>query len=93
MRVEYFSGVMNLAFTKLKFRKMRSRWGSCNSRREVTLNSELLRVSGELVDYVIVHELAHIKHMNHSKAFHDLVENYLPGSKEYRKKLKNIRLI
>ena len=93
MRVEYFSCVMNLAFTKLKFRKMRSRWGSCNSRREVTLNSELLRVSGELVDYVIVHELAHIKHMNHSKAFHDLVENYLPGSKEYRKKLKNIRLI
>lgn len=92
-RVQYYSELMNLAFTKLKFRKMRSRWGSCNSRREITLNSELFRVSGELVDYVIVHELAHIRHMNHSKDFHELVEHYLPDSKEYRKELKNIRLI
>jgi len=91
-RVLYFSSLMNLTFTKLKFRKMRSRWGSCNSKREITLNSELSRVERELIDYVVVHELAHIQHMNHSKSFHALVEAYLPNSKRYRKELKNIRL-
>jgi len=91
-RVRYFSDVMNLTFTKLKFRKMRSRWGSCNSKREITLNSQLTRVNRELIDYVVVHELAHIQHMNHSKSFHTLVESYLTNSKEYRKELKNIRL-
>jgi len=92
-RVQYFSCLMNLTFTKLKFRKMRSRWGSCNSKREITLNSQLTRVNRELIDYVVVHELAHIQHMNHSKYFHALVEEHLPNSKEYRKELKNIRLM
>jgi len=92
-RVEYYSKLMNLEFTKLKFRKMKSRWGSCNSRREITLNTHLCRVDKELIDYVIVHELAHIKHMNHSKVFHALVEKYLLNSKLLRKKLKNIRLV
>jgi len=92
-RVHYFSSLMSLTFTKLKFRKMKSRWGSCNSKREITLNSELSRVNRELIDYVVVHELAHIEYMNHSKSFHNLVETYLPNSKEYRKELKNIRLV
>ena len=85
-----FSKVMKLSFSKLKFRKMKSRWGSCNSRREITLNRVLQRIPLELLDYVIVHELAHLKHMNHSKEFHALVETHLPNSKEYRKALKNI---
>ena len=92
-RVKYFSKVMNLEYTKLKFRKMKSRWGSCNSNREITLNKELSRVNKNLIDYVIVHELAHITHMNHSKEFHSLVDLYLPSSKLDRKELKNIRLI
>jgi len=91
-RVNHFSKLMDLKFKRLKFRKMKSRWGSCNSKSEITLNSELTRVDKELIDYVIVHELAHIKHMNHSKEFHNLVENYLPMSKTYRDRLKNIRL-
>jgi len=92
-RMEYFSKIMNLHYSKLKFRKMRSRWGSCNSKREITLNKELSRVNKNLIDYVVVHELAHLKHMNHSKEFHALVDEYLPSSKVYRKELKNIRLI
>jgi len=92
-RLEYYSSMMNLSYTKLKFRKMKSRWGSCNSRREITLNKELTRVNKELIDYVVVHELAHLRYMNHSKEFHNLVDVYLPSSKLYRKELKNIRLI
>ena len=91
-RVEYFANQMNLKFTAIKFRKMRSRWGSCSSERVITLNSELIKVKKELIDYVIVHELAHLVHMNHSKAFHSLVENYLPSSKVLRRELKGISL-
>lgn len=91
-RVAYFAQEMQLDFEELKFRKMRSRWGSCNSKRVITLNSELTKVSSELIDYVVVHELAHLVHMNHSKEFHSLVEHYLPDSKILRKELQKIRL-
>lgn len=88
-RLEYFSQVMGLKFAEIKFRKMKSRWGSCSSRGVITLNTELIKVKKELIDYVLVHELAHLKHMNHSKRFHALVEVYLPNSKTLRKELRN----
>ena len=91
-RVLYFSEKMGLQYRSIRFKKLKSIWGSCNTRGIITLNSELMRVEKNLVDYVIVHELAHLQHMNHSKAFHNLVESYLPTAKEDRKKLKNIRL-
>ena len=91
-RVKYFSQLMDLEFSTLKFKTLKSMWGSCNSRGVITLNKQLMRVEKNLIDYVVVHELAHLKHMNHSKLFHQLVEDYLPHSKEYRKKLKNIKL-
>lgn len=92
-KVEYFSKLMALDFTQLKFRKMRRRWGSCSSKGVITLNKELLRVNEELVEYVIVHELAHIRYMNHSKEFHSLVERYLPNAKRLRQELKNIQIV
>jgi len=91
-RVQYFADIMNLDYKVLKFRKMKSRWGSCSSAQVITLNTQLMKVEKELIDYVIVHELAHLVHMNHSSDFHALVENYLPDAKELRKKLKNISL-
>ena len=66
--------------------------GSCNSKKVLTFNTELIKIKKELIDYVVVHELAHIQHMNHSRKFHDLVDKYLPDSKSYRKKLKNIKI-
>ncbi|MCD6173970.1 MAG: M48 family metallopeptidase [Sulfurimonas sp.] len=90
-RVKYFSDFMGLKYNEIKFRKMRGRWGSCSSKRVLTFNTELIKTKKELIDYVIVHELAHLKHMNHSKAFHFLVDEYLPNSKLYRKELKKTR--
>jgi len=92
-RVQYFAEIMNLDYKVLKFRKMKSRWGSCNSLKEITLNIQLMKVQKELIDYVIVHELAHLVHMNHSKSFHAFVEKYLPNAKILRKRLKDIRLV
>ncbi len=91
-RVDYYADIMNLHYKVLKFRKMKSRWGSCSSKKIITFNTQLMKVHKELVDYVVVHELAHLVHMNHSKRFHELVEVYLPHSKTLRKRLKNIRL-
>lgn len=91
-RTKYYSNIMGLVFDEIKYRKMKSRWGSCSSKKVITFNTELMKVHKNLIDYVVVHELAHLKHMNHSQDFHSLVETYLPGSKRLRSELKNIRL-
>jgi len=92
-RVEYFSAMMHLEFDALKFRKMKSRWGSCNSKKEITLNTQLMKLPKELIDYVVVHELSHLVHMNHSKEFHSFVDSHLANSKNLRKRLKEVHLL
>lgn len=91
-RVEYFADIMELNYKEIKFRKMRSRWGSCSSDGVITFNSELMKIQKDMIDYVVVHELAHLVYMNHSKIFHDLVNRYILNSKEIRKKLKKTNL-
>lgn len=91
-RVDFFSKIMRLEYCGLKFKKLKSRWGSCDSKKVLTFNTQLIKVKKELIDYVVVHELAHIRHMNHSKEFHAHVEKYLPHSQSLRKILKNIHL-
>jgi len=91
-RVEYFSRIMGYEYEEIKYRKMKSRWGSCSSKKVLTFNTELIKTKKELIDYVVVHELAHLKHMNHSRDFHDLVEKHLPNSKRYRAELKKTRI-
>lgn len=91
-RLIFFSKIMELDYKEVKFRKMKSRWGSCSSLRVITFNSELIKVKKELIDYVVVHELAHLVHMNHSKNFHALVDKYISNSKEIRKELKSTNL-
>ena len=91
-RLEYFANMMNLSYKELRIKKLKSRWGSCDSLRRITLNQELLKIKKELIDYVVVHELAHLVHMNHSKNFHALVRSYLPTADLLRKELKTIPL-
>lgn len=91
-RVDHFSALMGLRYNNLRYRKMKSRWGSCSSKKDITFNTQLMKINEELIDYVVVHELAHLVHMNHSRSFHALVENYFPDSKIAREKLKNIHL-
>ena len=74
---------------KLRTRFMKTRWGVCNkSSMSVTLNTELIHKDVTLIDYVIIHELCHFKHMNHSSSFWNEVEKYYPYYKLARKRLK-----
>lgn len=78
-----------IPYPKLKIRTMKTRWGVCNKRdNSVTLNTELLKYDLEKLDYVIIHELSHFKHFNHSTDFWLLVEKYCPNYKQIRKELK-----
>jgi predicted metal-dependent hydrolase len=87
-RLEYFALRMELRPKEMKLRHMRRQWGNCRSNGVITFNINLIQVPKECIDYVVVHELAHMVHMNHSKAFHDLVEQHLAQSREKRALLK-----
>jgi len=73
----------------LKVRNMKTRWGVCNKKSmTITLNSELITKEEHLIDYVIIHELCHFKHMDHSKEYWKYVESFSPYYKKMRKELK-----
>lgn len=74
-----------------KFRKMKSRWGSCSRKGEITLSYELAKAPLESVDYVILHELCHIREFNHSRSFYALLDKTMPDWKERKNKLKGLR--
>lgn len=81
--------VEKIPYPKLRIRKMKTRWGVCNrSNNIVTLNSELIKYGYEQIDYVIVHELSHFIHFDHSKNFWLQVSKYCKNYKEIRKSLK-----
>ncbi|MCD8485045.1 M48 family metallopeptidase [Candidatus Woesebacteria bacterium] len=79
---------MDVEVPQLRFRDTRSRWGSCSSTGAITLNWRLVHAPIEVTEYVIVHELAHRIHMNHSKDFWDLVEEHNPSYRIHRGWLK-----
>ena len=73
----------------LKIRTMKTRWGVYNrANHSITLNSKLIEYELEKIDYVIIHELSHIIHFDHSKDFWNLVSKYCPNYKEIRKEMK-----
>ena len=79
----------NIPFPRLGIRKMTRKWGYCNkSESLVTLNLELIKYGIDEIDYVIIHELCHLIHFNHSKAFWDCVNYYKPNYKVNRKVLR-----
>ena len=86
-KADCFQEMMGLRYNTIFIRGQRTRWGSCSPAGNLTLNWKLLMAPEEIVDYVIIHELAHLKHMNHSKRFWDLVGQYCPGWKRHRKYL------
>lgn len=81
----------DIPYPVLKIRNMKTRWGVCNVKtKTITLNLELIKMSEKYLDYVIIHELCHLKHPNHSKDFWNMVSKHEPLYKKIRKEMKNV---
>jgi predicted metal-dependent hydrolase len=79
---------MNLQYKNLRLSSAKTRWGSCSGQNTISINWRLSILPEELLEYVIIHELAHIKEKNHSSKFWDLVSQFCPDYKQKRKELK-----
>jgi predicted metal-dependent hydrolase len=75
---------LQVAYPTLSVRRMKARWGSCSSTGNIILNLKLIHLPLECIDYVIVHELCHLKEHNHSKRYYRLLEQILPDWRERR---------
>lgn len=89
VKVRDYARLMGVDYGRITIRMQKSRWGSCSSKGNLNFNCLLMRTPDEIVDYVVVHELCHLKEMNHSPRFWAEVEKVLPDYKERRKWLKD----
>ncbi len=87
--IEQISKEMDLKPNKISFRKTKRRWGSCNHKNEISFTISLAQLPLECIQYIIVHELSHIKHKNHKREFYKTIETYLPNFKKLESMLKN----
>ncbi len=87
-RLEYYAKLYGYTYEKCRLTHANTRWGSCSSNRTISLNIGLMQVPEVLRDYVILHELAHLNHMDHSKAFWMEVGTHDKNYKAHEKKLK-----
>ena len=87
-RVAFYSEKMGLKPQRISITKAKTRFGSCSSKKTISFSCSLLLYPPEAVDYVVVHELAHLKYMNHQKEFYRLIEQLMPDYKKRRALLK-----
>ena len=87
-KVRHFADKIGVEYGKITIRNQRTRYGSCSAKGNLNFNCLIMLMPNEIIDYVIVHELCHIKEMNHSRRFWNEVESVLPDYKERRKWLK-----
>lgn len=86
-RLEHFNTFYQHPIGSISIRNQSSRWGSCSTKGNLSFNYKLVFLPPELADYVIVHELCHVREMNHSPRFWNLVAKQVPLHKEYKKQL------
>ncbi len=85
-KVQYYSKIMGVAPNSIKINSAKKRYGSCSGENNINFSLYLMDKDEKFIDYVVVHELAHIRHHNHSKEFYNFIESVMPDYKE-RKKL------
>ena len=87
-RVAYWAGEIGVSYGRITIRHQRSRWGSCSAKGNLNFNCLLMQAPPEILDYVIIHELCHRRHMNHSREFWDEVGRFCPEYKTRRRWLR-----
>lgn len=89
-KLNKWSKKLGLEYSDFRVKQLKSRWGSCSGKKELSFNYKILFLPEIMQDYIIVHELCHIKEMNHSKKFWTLVENALPNYLSIKEKIRKI---
>ena len=87
-RIDYFSRQLAVEFHRVFFRNQKTRWGSCSGQKNLNFNIRLVMAPPEIIDYLVIHELAHLKEMNHSARFWAVVGRFCPGYKSCQSWLK-----
>ena len=87
-KAELVSARLGTTYNRLTIRGQRTRWGSCSHKGNLSFNWKLMMVPEDVIDYVVIHEMAHLKEMNHTKRFWKLVERHCPRWREHRKWLR-----
>ena len=90
-RVAVFAQQMGIAPTAIKITSAKTRWGSCSNRKSINFSWRLIMADDNTIDYVVVHELAHLKEMNHSLRFWAVVQSILPDYKQRQQSLKTLQ--
>lgn len=87
-RINHFASKMGVTPARVVIKQQKSRWGSCSSKQNININWRIIMAPSSVIDYVIVHELAHLKEMNHSVRFWQFVERFSADFKKHREWLK-----
>ena len=90
-RLEYYNEYYQLEYNRVSIKKLKTRWGSCSSKKNLNFNYRIIFLPSDVADYIIVHELCHLKELNHSKTFWTLVAEQFPNHKELRHRLMHVR--
>lgn len=87
-KTAYYAAIMQVTYGRISIREQKTRWGSCSSKGNLNFNWRLIFAPEEVLNYIVVHELAHRREMNHSPAFYAVVKSILPNYKESQKWLR-----
>lgn len=89
-KLTHFNSFYRFEFKRIAIRNQRSRWGSCSKRGNLNFNYKIVFLPDHLADYIIVHELCHLKELNHSPRFWNLVAQTIPDHNQRRKQLREL---
>lgn len=92
VRTKQLAEMFDFTFASVSIRLLKRRWGSCNSKKEITFNLKLMELDALHIDYVILHELTHTIHMNHGPEFWVHMESVMPNSRKIAKKVRHLNL-
>lgn len=88
MAMQIVTRIVGIKPNKYRIRKLKTAWGTCSANKNITINSSLMKYDRTVIQYVVLHEICHLKYMNHSSEFWKMVEKYMKDYKDVRKRLK-----
>lgn len=91
-KIEKYNAYYGFSYNRIAIKNLKSRWGSCSSKRNLNFNYKIIYLPERIADYIIVHELCHLGELNHSGKFWKLVAQIFPDYRVLRSQLKKVRL-